>query len=58
MEFIAAFWFLSIQENVYMIPNNLNLFYYIYNAIAKQNQRQNYYISLIPNYFDIYVIAF
>ena len=37
-----------------MIHHNLDLFYDIYNTINENNQRQTHYLSLIPNYFDIY----
>ena len=46
MGFIAAF-FLSNQENLYMIHDNLDLFYDIYNTITEHNRRQNHYLSSI-----------
>ena len=42
------------QENVYMIHHDLDLFYDIYNTINTHNWRKTHYLSLIPNYFDIY----
>ena len=45
---------LSNQENVYMIHHNLDLSYDSYNTIAEHNYIQTHYLSLIPNYFDIY----
>ena len=44
---------LSSQENLYMIHHNSDLFYDIYYTINEHNQRQTYYLSSIPNYFDI-----
>ena len=37
-----------------MIHSDSDLFYDFYNTITEYNQRQTHYLSLIPNYFDIY----
>ena len=39
------------------IYHDSDLFYFIYNPISEHNQRQTHYISLIPNYFDIYFFS-
>ena len=50
--------FLSNQENLYMINHDSDLFYDIYNAINEDNRRQTHYLLLIlPNYFDICFIV-
>ena len=38
-----------------MIQHDSDLFYDIYNTITEHNQRQTHYLSLIPNYFDIFL---
>ena len=51
---LLHFCFLSNQENQYMIHLNLTLFYDIYNTTTEHNRRETHYLSVIPNYFDIY----
>ena len=51
MEFIVAVFFLSKQENPYIIYDNLDLSYDIYNTINDYNQRQNHYLLLIQKIF-------
>ena len=51
MEFIVAAFFLSKQENPYIIYDNLDLSYDIYNTINDYNQRQNHYLLLIQKKF-------
>ena len=46
--------FLSNQEILYMTHHDWHLSYGIYDTITKQNQGQNHYLSLVPNYFEIY----
>ena len=48
--FIVVFSFLPNQENRYIIHHYLKLFYDIFNTITDHNQRQNYFLSLVPNY--------
>ena len=53
---IVAFLFF-IQSGESMIqhdPYDPNLFYDIYYTITELNQRQNHYLPLTINYFDIY----
>ena len=54
MRFIAAFLFLSNQENLYLIHQNSGLFYDISNTRNEHDQIHTSSFSLIPNYFDIY----
>ena len=54
---VFFFCFSSNQENLYKIHLNLDLFYDIYNTITEHNRRQSHYLSLIPNYFDIYLLV-
>ena len=51
--FIVAV-FVPNQENLYLIHHDLDLFHDIYNRVNKLNQRQTHYLSLIPNWFDVY----
>ena len=39
MEFIVIFCFLCDSDNLYLIHNNLNLFYDMKSLIRQQNQR-------------------
>ena len=57
MGFIVAFLFLSNQENLCIIYDNLDLFYDIYNTITQHNQRQTHYLSSILNYFDLSTLS-
>ena len=50
MGFVVAF-FLSNQENLYMIHHYSDLFYDISSTINEHNWRQTHYLSSIPNYF-------
>ena len=53
--FIVAVCFLSNQENLYMIHQDSDLYYDVYNAINEYNQRQTHYFSLnLSMYFDIF----
>ena len=52
---LLLFCFFFIWENLNMIHQASDLFYGIYNEINEHNRRQTYYLSLIPNYFDIYL---
>ena len=54
IRFIAAFLFLSNQENLYLIHQNSGLFYDISNTRNEHDQIHTSSLSLIPNYFDIY----
>ena len=57
MGFIVAFLFLSNQENLCIIYDNLDLFYDIYNTITQHNQRQTHYLSSILTYFDLSILS-
>ena len=52
--YCCFFFFISNRQNRYMIHRNLDLFYEICNTITEHNGRQTHYLSLIPNYYDIY----
>ena len=52
---LLLFCFFFIWENLNLIHQASDLFYGIYNKINEHNRRQTYYLSLIPNYFDIYL---
>ena len=47
--------FLLNQENLYLIHHNLNLFCDVCNTINEHNSRQTHYLSLITNYFDVWL---
>ena len=40
LNLLLSFYFLTMQENLYMIHLYLNLFYEVYNAINQQYQKQ------------------
>ena len=53
-ELLLCFWFLSNQENLYMIHHDFDFFYDICNTINEHNRRQTSCFLLILNYFDTY----
>ena len=55
--FIVAFLFcIQSGESIYDAPW-FGFIYDIYKPITEQSQRQTHYLSLIPNYFDIYFLV-
>ena len=52
--FIAAFCFLSSKEKLYVIHDNSDLCYDIYNTINEHNRRKTHYFpSIFLTYFDV-----
>ena len=54
---LLSFCFLSNQDNLYMIHQDSDLFYDIFNTIIEHNKKQTHYPSSILNYFDIYFLS-
>ena len=57
MGFIATFLFFIQSRGSIYYPLRLGFIYDTYNTITEHNQRQTRYLSLIPNYFDIYFLV-
>ena len=54
MRAIVFFFFLSNQENTYIINHDSDLLHDIYNTINERNWKQSHNLWSILNYFDIY----
>ena len=55
LDLLLPFYFLTIQENLYVIHLYLNLFYEVYNTINQRHQKQINFLSFsFLNLFDIF----